>query len=70
VLVNDGKHSDAGLAAIKERDAHPVGYDLKQYQNAPFKVLAADVVNPAYPIRHDTLKLARALIDILKEWKG
>lgn len=66
VLVNNGHHGDTGLLAIKERNAHPVRYDESHYANAPFKLITADVVNPAYPIRHDTVKLARALIDILK----
>ena len=66
VLVNDGKHGDTGFLAIKERNAHLVRIDMKQYENSPFKLIARDVVNPAYPIRHDTRKLARALMDILK----
>jgi uncharacterized cofD-like protein len=65
VLVNNGKHGDTGMISIKERNAHPVHYDVKQYANSSFKIIGADVVNPAYPIRHDTLKLARALVDLL-----
>src|SRR5579862_330939 len=66
VLVNDGKHGDTGLMTIKERNAHPVHFDSAAYVKAPFKVVATDVVNPAYPIRHDSKKLAHALIRILK----
>ena len=68
VLVNNGKHGDTGMISIKERNAHPVRYDAKQYANSPFKIIGADVVNPAYPIRHDTLKLARALVGLLSNW--
>ena len=70
VLVNKGKHGDTGIMAIKERNAHPVHYDQKQYERSPFKLVACDVVNPAYPIRHDTMKLARALMDINFERVG
>ncbi len=66
VLVNDGKHGDTGLMMVKERNALPVHYDLDAYAKAPFKVAAGDVVNPAYPIRHDSKKLAQALMRILK----
>ncbi len=66
VLVNNGNHGDTGILAVKERNAHPVRYDKKSYENGPVKLIMDDVVNPAYPIRHDTVKLARALVDILK----
>jgi len=65
VLVNDGRHGDTGMLAVKEKNAHPVRYERQHYENSPFKIIATDVVNPAFPIRHDTLKLARALVDIL-----
>ena len=67
VLVNDGKHGETGMLTIKERNAHPVHYDLASFAGAPFKVVAGDVVNPAFPIRHDSKKLAHALMRILKE---
>ena len=66
VLVNNGNHGDTGIMAIKERNAHKVQYDKKAYETSPIKLVADDVVNPAFPLRHDTLKLARALVDILK----
>jgi uncharacterized cofD-like protein len=65
VLVNNGMHGDTGIMVVKERNARPVRYDLAQYAAAPFKVLARDVVNPAFPIRHDTLKLGAALVEML-----
>ncbi|HEY3324461.1 MAG TPA: uridine diphosphate-N-acetylglucosamine-binding protein YvcK [Planctomycetota bacterium] len=65
VLVNDGKHRDTGVVAVKERNAHPVRYEASLYQNAPFQVIASDVVNPAFPIRHDTMKLADTLVRIM-----
>lgn len=65
VLVNAGKHGDTGVLAVAERNAQPVRYELSQYSSAPFKLLARDVVNPAFPIRHDTQKLAEALVEIL-----
>ena len=51
---------------VNERTAQLVNYTLDAYRDAPFKVLARDVVNAAYPIRHDTGKLARALMELLK----
>jgi uncharacterized cofD-like protein len=66
VLVNNGNHGDTGILAIKERNAHKVQYDKTAYENAPIKLIADDVVNSAYPLRHDTHKLAQALVDILK----
>ena len=66
VLVNNGNHGDTGILAIKDRNAHKVQYDRKAYENAPIHLIADDVVNPAYPLRHDTHKLAQALVDILK----
>jgi uncharacterized cofD-like protein len=66
VLVNDGKHGDTGIIAVKERNAHPVRYDKKMYEGGHVRLVEDDVVNPAYPIRHDTMKLAQALVDILK----
>ncbi|MCY3017655.1 MAG: YvcK family protein [Planctomycetota bacterium] len=65
VLANNGRHGDTGMLAVKERNAQLVRYDLNHLGNAPFKLLADDVVNPAYPIRHDTQKLAQALVNIL-----
>ena len=66
MLVNDGKHGDTGMLTVKERNAHPVRVDLAAYRDAPFQVVAADVVNPAYPVRHDSKKLAQALIKVLR----
>ena len=66
VLVNNGNHGDTGILAIKERNATTVRYDKNSFVNAPFKLVADDVINPAYPIRHDTLKLARALVDLMR----
>src|SRR5579862_1221989 len=67
VLVNNGKHGETGALTVKERNARSVHYDKTLYANAPFKLVEDDLVNPAYPIRHDTAKLARALVRILKE---
>jgi uncharacterized cofD-like protein len=66
VLVNNGTHGDTGIITIKERNAHPVRYDKKIYAQGQIRLVEDDVINPAYPIRHDTVKLARALVDILK----
>jgi uncharacterized cofD-like protein len=51
---------------IQDKPARLVKFDKSAYAKAPFKLVEADVVNPAYPIRHDSLKLAQALMDILK----
>jgi uncharacterized cofD-like protein len=59
----EGQEKDSWI--LQDKVARPVRYDLAQYDNAPFTVLARDVVNPAFPIRHDSLKLARALLEIL-----
>ena len=66
VLVNSGNYGAAGEAAVKERNAHPIRYDRKLFEQNALKLLAEDVVNPAYPIRHDSVKLARALMEIMK----
>jgi uncharacterized cofD-like protein len=66
VLVNNGKYGDTGMMTVKEKNAHPVHFDLNAYAKAPFKVVTDDVVNPAFPIRHDSRKLAQALMRILK----
>ena len=66
VLVNNGNHGDTGMLAIKDRNAHKVQYDQKNYETTPIKLIAEDVVNPAYPLRHDTHKLAQALVAMLK----
>ena len=66
VLVNNGIHGDTGIIAVKDRNAKPVRYDPKNYERSPVRLVQNDVVNPAYPIRHDTVKLARALIGMLK----
>jgi uncharacterized cofD-like protein len=50
VLLNNGKHGDTGIIAVKDRNAHPVRYEEAAYKNASFKLVAADVVNPAYQI--------------------
>ena len=79
VLVNNGVFyrpgadapvapgSDENTWLIQDRPVRLVRYELSAYRNAPFRVAAQDVVNPAYPIRHDSGKLARALMEILKE---
>jgi hypothetical protein len=51
---------------IQDKPARLVKYDKSAYVRAPFRLVEADIVNPAYPIRHDSLKLAQALMDILK----
>ncbi|MFH0938410.1 MAG: gluconeogenesis factor YvcK family protein [Planctomycetota bacterium] len=66
VLVNNGKHGDTGLLAVKERHAQSVRYEKKIYDNGSIKLVANDVVNSAYPIRHDTAKLSQAIMEILK----
>jgi 2-phospho-L-lactate transferase/gluconeogenesis factor (CofD/UPF0052 family) len=66
VLVNNGNHGDTGILAVKERNATTVRYDRNAYVNTSFRLVAEDVVNPAYPIRHDTVKLARALVDLMR----
>jgi hypothetical protein len=35
-----------------------------------YRVIAADLVDPVYPWRHDSDKLARALLRMLSETKG
>lgn len=65
VLLNNGKHGDTGILAVKERNAHPVRYSEADYKNTGIKIVTADVVNPAYPVRHDTQKLAKALVQVL-----
>ena len=55
---------------IDGRPARKVQYHLPDYRNASFTIIEADVVNPAFPIRHDTRKLAQALVDLVKEGKG
>jgi uncharacterized cofD-like protein len=65
VLLNNGRHGDTGILAVKDRNAHPVRYEVADYKNAGFKLVLADVVNPAYPVRHDTQKLAKALVGVL-----
>jgi hypothetical protein len=54
-----------GRNRIEERNAQVVRYDSDLYSAASFKLLARDVVNPAFPVRHDTQKLAGALVEIL-----
>ena len=69
VLVNNGKAGSAGLVTIKrEKNAHPVRYEQADYKKASFKLVVDDVLNPAYPIRHDSQKFpAKALVRILRE---
>lgn len=83
VLVNNGKielEAPAGDKAapvkqgqaadtyvVHDKVARLVTYDAQAYAGEPFKLVAADVVNPAYPIRHDSGKLAGSLLTILKE---
>jgi len=58
--------SDGKTWAINDKTARLVEYDENAYAAATFKLLSADVVNPAYPIRHDSGKLARALLEVIK----
>jgi uncharacterized cofD-like protein len=79
VLVNNGVFqrpggespvapgTDENTWVVADRPVRLVRYDLSAYRQAAFRVVAQDVVNPAYPIRHDSRKLARALMEILKE---
>lgn len=59
--------SDGKTWVVNEKTARVVQYDPKACAHLPFKIVAADVVNPAYPIRHDSGKLSKALLDLLKE---
>jgi len=79
VLVNSGAFYRPGSSAlvapggeennwvIEGRAVRLVRCEPALYPHAPFKIIAQDVVNPAYPIRHDSRKLGRALLEILKE---
>ena len=79
VLVNNGpievsknahimaQGSDGKVWVVNDRTARLVQFDAPAYQNKPFRVVEGDIVNPAYPIRHDTGKLAKALMGLLKE---
>jgi hypothetical protein len=60
-----GQNGDTWV--INDKPARLVRYDQNACRNAPFRLVVSDVVNPGYPIRHDSRKLARALMEILKE---
>jgi 2-phospho-L-lactate transferase/gluconeogenesis factor (CofD/UPF0052 family) len=36
-------------------------------RDAPYRVVAADIINPANPLRHDRQKLAQELMRLLRE---
>ena len=57
---------DRNTWMIHDRPARIVKYDPADYAKSAFKIVAADIVNPAFPIRHDSLKLAKALMNILR----
>lgn len=65
VLLNNGKHGETGILTVKEKNAQPVRYSESDYAQSGIKIVTADVVNPAYPVRHDTQKLAKALVQVL-----
>jgi uncharacterized cofD-like protein len=66
VLINNGNPGPEGEKVIAAKNARPIACDPQHYANAPFHMVFDDIINPAYPIRHDSVKLARALMDILK----
>ncbi len=78
VLVNNGKSENGpsqGQAKAKadapytidDRPARRVHYESKPSPSSGYKLIEADVVNPAYPIRHDTGKLTQALLRIMMD---
>ena len=79
VLVNDGAFyrpgdgtsitpgGDEDSWVVQDKQARLVRYDLSQNGSASYRIVPADVVNPTYPIRHDSRKLGQALMELLKE---
>jgi len=59
---NDGK-----TWVVNEKTARVVQFDPQAAAQSGFKLVIADVVNPAYPIRHDSGKLSQALLNLVKE---
>jgi uncharacterized cofD-like protein len=62
VLCNDNYEGQLN------EDSHWVRVDEKSRADA--RVRSADLTNKGYPWRHDSAKLAKALIDILDEYSG
>lgn len=63
--VTPGGDEDTWM--IQDRQIRLVKNTLPPEMSARVRISAADVINPAYPIRHDSRKLAHALMSVLKE---
>ncbi|MCZ7645196.1 MAG: YvcK family protein [Planctomycetota bacterium] len=57
---------DADSFVVDGKVARLVRHDVSGGSASSYQLVAADVVNPAYPIRHDSVKLAQALLQILR----
>ncbi|MCX7804774.1 MAG: uridine diphosphate-N-acetylglucosamine-binding protein YvcK [Planctomycetota bacterium] len=70
VLVNNGNYSPEADRILKERNAKPVMLrDPAELRDYAVEVVLEDVINPSYPLRHDSRKLANALMGMLKDRK-
>jgi uncharacterized cofD-like protein len=67
VLINNGNYSAAAEPLVAERKAKLVRFDHPGLRDYPANIVLEDVINPSYPLRHDSRKLARALMSLLKE---
>jgi uncharacterized cofD-like protein len=62
VLCNDNYEGQLS------EDSHWVRVDERSQTDA--RVRSADLTNPSFPWRHDSIKLAEALIDVLDEYSS
>ena len=65
VLVNDGPVPRARRAELEEKGARLIMYNRTEMPaDVPYRFVTADVVSRENPLRHDSDRLARALIDL------
>lgn len=67
VLVNTHQPSPELLDRYAEELSQPVAYDLEALKAYPFEVVTGNFLSQSGFIRHDALKLAEAVLNLLKQ---
>ena len=65
VIVNDEKIGSSQLAPYKEKGASPVSADIRKIRNLGIAVVPAHLLSKDDLVRHDPVKLSRALIGLI-----
>ncbi len=68
-IINTARIPEEMLAKYKNEESHPVIPDTENLKKMKFKVVEAHIINAKDYVRHDPLKLAKLIIDLVTSLK-